>query len=69
MMFENILKKFAADLIPKLLPDILRSIADQIECGGTATVTEETVMMAMESHSDHIQAVVSEMVKGGTNDR
>jgi hypothetical protein len=61
MMFENILKKFAADLIPKLLPDILRSIADQIECGGTATVTEETVMTAMEAHEDHIKAVAAEM--------
>jgi len=61
MMFEGILKKFAADLIPKLLPDILRSIADQIECGGTATVTQETVMVAMEAHEDHIKAVAAEM--------
>lgn len=61
MMFEGILKKFAADLIPKLLPDILRSIADQIECGGTATVTQETVMVAMEAHDDHIKAVAAEM--------
>ena len=61
MMFENILKKFAADLIPKLLPDILRSIADQIECGGTATVTQETVMVAMEAHEDHIKAVAAEI--------
>ena len=61
MMFENILKKFAADLIPKLLPDILRSSADQIECGGTATVTQETVMVAMEAHEDHIKAVAAEI--------
>jgi hypothetical protein len=68
MMFENILKKFAADLIPKLLPDILRSIADQIECGGTATVTEETVWGAMEAHDEHIKAVASEMMEGRTDD-
>lgn len=61
MMFENILKKFAADLIPKLLPDLLRNIADQIECGGTATISEETVMAAMQSHEDHIKAVAAEM--------
>ena len=61
MMFENILKKFASELIPKLLPDILRSIADQIECGGTATVTQETVMVAMEAHEDHIKAVAAEI--------
>lgn len=60
-MFENILKRFAADLIPKLLPDILRSIADQIEQGGTVCITQETVMAAMEAHEDHIKAVAAEM--------
>lgn len=61
MLFENVLKRFAADLIPKLLPDILRSIADQIECGGTATVSQETVMAALQTHEDHIKAVAAEM--------
>jgi len=61
MIFENILKKLVGDVVPKLLPDILRSIADQIECGGTATVTQETVMVAMEAHEDHIKAVAAEI--------
>jgi len=61
MMFENILKKFAADLIPRLLPDILRSIADQIESGGVAQITPDQVHVMLDSHQDAIRAVAAEV--------
>lgn len=59
-MFENILKKLAIDLVPKLLPDLLRSLADQIEQGAVC-ITPEMVSTAIEQHEDHIKAVAAEM--------
>lgn len=60
MMFENILKKLAMELVPKLLPDLLRSLADQIEQGAIC-VPPEIIAEALEAHEDHIKAVAAEM--------
>ena len=61
MMFENILKHFLADLIPKLLPDLLREIAASIEQGGTAQITPQRVHAMLDSHQDAIKAVAAEV--------
>ena len=60
-MFENLLKGFATKIALKLLPDLLRGIADQIERGGIVQVTEDTVMHAMESHEDIVKSVTAEI--------
>lgn len=61
MIFENILKRFVADLIPKLLPDLLREIATSIEQGGVAQITPEQVRTMLENHDTVIRETAAEM--------
>jgi|Laugrefabdmm15dn_1035133.scaffolds.fasta_scaffold02711_4 hypothetical protein len=61
MIFENILKRFVADLIPKLLPDLLREIAASIEQGGVAQITPEQVRTMLENHDTVIRETAAEM--------
>lgn len=61
MIFENILKRFVADLVPRLLPDLLREVAAAIEQGGVAQITPEQVHAMLDSHQDAIRAAASEV--------
>ena len=47
-MFERLLKSILADMAPKLIPQILRSLADQIECG-QISFSQETVTMMLDA--------------------
>lgn len=60
-MFENLLKGFASKMMVKLLPDLLRGIADQIERGGIVQVNEQTIAAAMESHQDAVKVAAAEL--------
>lgn len=62
MLFENLLKKLTMELVPKLLPDLLRSLADQIE-QGSICVPPEIIAEALEPHEDAIKAVAAEIAK------
>lgn len=61
MIFEALLKRFAAQMMVKLLPDLLRGIADQIARGGIVQVNEQTIATAMEAHQDAVKAAAAEM--------
>lgn len=60
MLFEGILKKLAMELVPKLLPDLLRSLADQIE-QGSICIPPEMIAEALEPHEDAFKAVAAEI--------
>lgn len=60
-MFENLLKNFASKMMVKLLPDLLRGIADQIERGGIVQVNEQTIAAAMEAHQDAVKVAAAEL--------
>jgi ABC-type branched-subunit amino acid transport system ATPase component len=49
-MFERLVKNLIADLAPKLIPQLLRSIADQIECG-QISFSQEAITELMESQA------------------
>ena len=44
-MFERLIKNLIADLAPKMIPQFLRSLADQIECGQISFGKEEITAM------------------------
>ena len=52
-MFERMLKDFAMKMIPQLLPDLLRGLADQIE-QGNISIPREMVSAAIEAREDEI---------------
>lgn len=62
MLFEKILMKFAAEIIPKMLPGLLRMLADRIE-SGAVTVEPETVLAMLAAYGDHVKQTASEMAK------
>lgn len=47
-MFDKLLRRFMADIIPKILPDLLREVADNIERGGGATIAPGRVEAIMD---------------------
>ena len=47
-MFERLLKSILADMAPKLIPQVLRSLADQIE-NGQISFSQETVAMMLDA--------------------
>lgn len=49
-MFEKLIKNLVADLAPRLVPQLLRSIADQIECG-QISFSQEAIQEIMESQA------------------
>lgn len=55
-MFEKLMKRFVADLIPKILPDLLREIAASIEAGNGYTITPESVSMIVEGRKEAVSA-------------
>lgn len=59
-MFENLLKRLIADMAPKIVPQLLRSLADQIECG-QISFSDEAISAAIEQHKDAIKAVAAEI--------
>jgi hypothetical protein len=44
-MFERLIKNLIADMAPKLIPQLLRSLADQIESGQISFGKEEITTM------------------------
>jgi len=47
MLFEKLLMKFALELVPKVLPQLLRMLADKIE-SGAVTLDAESVAMIVQ---------------------
>lgn len=45
MLFEHILKDLAAKLVPQILPNVLRNLADQLERGDISFGQEEVAAM------------------------
>lgn len=52
-MFEKILAQLAKDLVPRVLPQVLRSLADQIECGQIAFSEEAISQAVAEATASH----------------
>ena len=55
-MFERLVKNLIADLAPKLIPQLLRSLADQIESGQISFGKEEITAMM---ETPEFRAVIS----------
>ncbi len=47
MLFEKLLMKFALELVPKILPDLLRMLADKIE-SGAVTLDPQSVALIVQ---------------------
>lgn len=47
MLFEKLLMKFALELVPKILPQLLRMLADKIE-SGAVTLDPESVALIVQ---------------------
>lgn len=47
MLFEKLLMKFALELVPKVLPQLLRMLADKIE-SGAVTLDPESVALIVQ---------------------
>lgn len=47
MLFEKLLMKFALELVPKVLPDLLRMLADKIE-SGAVTLDPQSVALIVQ---------------------
>jgi len=61
-MFERMLKDFAMKMIPQLLPDLLRGLADQIE-QGNISIPREMVSAAIEAREDEIKSTAAEIAQ------
>ena len=57
-MFERLVKNLIADLAPKLIPQLLRSLADQIESGQISFGKEEITAMM---ETPEFRAVIATM--------
>lgn len=47
MLFEKLLMKFALELVPKILPQLLRMLADKIE-SGAVTLDPDSVALIVQ---------------------